>query len=155
MVLLVSARCSGGFKGSTMDEYINREVVCSLCNNQKEYCGKEKCPVYKAPAADVVSGEVHRRAVETIEKLRNFDAGKIFLQLSIKFRSGDGINIAADDNCKRAVLFVEFCFHVLQILIFLYFSKSDQKLIIVIGKGSELNIFAPLFDDHAGKFSCS
>lgn len=37
-----------------MKEYIEREAVCNLCNNKEEYCGKEKCPVYKAPAADVV-----------------------------------------------------------------------------------------------------
>ena len=35
-------------------EYINREEVCNLCDNKKEYCGKEKCPVYKAPTVDAV-----------------------------------------------------------------------------------------------------
>ena len=35
-------------------EYISREEVCRFCNNKKEYCGKEKCPVYKAPAVDAV-----------------------------------------------------------------------------------------------------
>ena len=35
-------------------EYINREEVCKLCDNKKEYCGKEKCPVYKAPTVDAV-----------------------------------------------------------------------------------------------------
>ena len=41
-------------------EYINREEVCKLCDNKKENCGKEKCPVYKAPtieARPVVRGE--------------------------------------------------------------------------------------------------
>lgn len=36
------------------EEYIKRETVCNLCNNKEECCGKEKCPVYKAPPADVV-----------------------------------------------------------------------------------------------------
>ena len=36
-----------------MAEYIEREAVCVKCNN-KEYCHKEKCPLYKVPAADVV-----------------------------------------------------------------------------------------------------
>lgn len=35
-------------------EYISREEVCRFCNNKKEYCGKEKCPVYKAPTVDAV-----------------------------------------------------------------------------------------------------
>ena len=37
-----------------MAEYIKREEVCKLCNNDKEYCGKQKCPVYKALATDAV-----------------------------------------------------------------------------------------------------
>ncbi len=33
--------------------YIKREQVCEMCNNDVNWCGKEKCPVYKAPTADV------------------------------------------------------------------------------------------------------
>lgn len=33
-------------------EYVEREAVCGKCNNE-EYCHKEKCPLYKVPAADV------------------------------------------------------------------------------------------------------
>lgn len=33
--------------------YIDREQICENCNN-KNYCEKEKCPVYKVSAADVV-----------------------------------------------------------------------------------------------------
>lgn len=36
-----------------MAEYIDREQVCENCNN-KNYCEKEKCPVYKVSTADVV-----------------------------------------------------------------------------------------------------
>jgi hypothetical protein len=34
--------------------YIEREKVCEICNNKGVDCGKEKCPVYKVPTADVV-----------------------------------------------------------------------------------------------------
>lgn len=34
--------------------YIDREKVCEICNNKGVDCGKEKCPVYKVPAANVV-----------------------------------------------------------------------------------------------------
>lgn len=34
--------------------YIEREQVCEICNNKGVDCGKEKCPVYKVPTADVV-----------------------------------------------------------------------------------------------------
>ena len=37
-----------------MAEYIEREAVCSDCNNQKICVDKSKCPVGRAPAADVV-----------------------------------------------------------------------------------------------------
>ena len=33
--------------------YINREQICETCNNDINWCGKEKCPVYKVPTADV------------------------------------------------------------------------------------------------------
>ena len=41
-------------------EHISREEVCRLCHNKKEHCGKEKCPVYKAPTVDAVE-VVHGR----------------------------------------------------------------------------------------------
>ena len=41
--------------------YIDREKVCEMCNNKGVDCGKEKCPVYKVPTADVVpKSEVER-----------------------------------------------------------------------------------------------
>lgn len=37
-----------------MDEYIDREDYCkNLCHCHNEYCDKESCPIWKAPAADV------------------------------------------------------------------------------------------------------
>lgn len=36
-----------------MAEFIKRKDICNLCNNQNEFCGKEKCPVYRAPKSDV------------------------------------------------------------------------------------------------------
>ena len=47
--------------GLTMAEYIDREEYCGKhcrCNN--EYCDKESCPIWKAPAADVAQ-VVHGR----------------------------------------------------------------------------------------------
>ena len=38
-----------------MVEYIDRENYCeNLCHSHNEYCDKESCPIWKAPAADVV-----------------------------------------------------------------------------------------------------
>lgn len=37
-----------------MPEYIDREDYCkNLCHCHNEYCNKESCPIWKAPAADV------------------------------------------------------------------------------------------------------
>lgn len=36
------------------DEYVSRYSVCKNCSNEVVDCGREKCPVYKAPTADVV-----------------------------------------------------------------------------------------------------
>lgn len=38
----------------TMAEYIEREEYCEKhCRCSNEYCDKESCPIWKAPAADV------------------------------------------------------------------------------------------------------
>lgn len=37
-----------------MAEYIDREEYCEkYCRCSNEYCDKESCPIWKAPAADV------------------------------------------------------------------------------------------------------
>lgn len=37
-----------------MTEYIDREEYCEKhCRCSNEYCDKESCPIWKAPAADV------------------------------------------------------------------------------------------------------
>ena len=37
-----------------MPEYIDREDYCkNLCHCHNEYCDKESCPIWRAPAADV------------------------------------------------------------------------------------------------------
>ena len=37
-----------------MAEYIDREEYCEKhCRCSNEYCDKESCPIWKAPAADV------------------------------------------------------------------------------------------------------
>ena len=38
-----------------MAEYLDREEYCEKhCRCSNEYCDKESCPIWKAPAADVV-----------------------------------------------------------------------------------------------------
>lgn len=47
-----------------MAEYIDREEYCEkYCRCSNEYCEKESCPIWKAPAADVAP-VVHGRWVE-------------------------------------------------------------------------------------------
>ena len=47
-----------------MPEYIDREDYCkNLCHCNNEYCDKESCPIWKAPAADVAP-VVHGRWIE-------------------------------------------------------------------------------------------
>lgn len=37
-----------------MSDYIDRENYCkTICRCDREYCDKEKCPIWNAPAADV------------------------------------------------------------------------------------------------------
>lgn len=52
-----------------MAEYIDREEYCEKhCRCSNEYCGKESCPIWKAPAADVVpvAEYIEREAVKSI-----------------------------------------------------------------------------------------
>ena len=47
-----------------MAEYIDREEYCEKhCRCSNEYCDKESCPIWKAPAADVAP-VVHGRKIE-------------------------------------------------------------------------------------------
>ena len=53
--------------GLTMAEYIDREEYCEKhCRCSNEYCSKESCPIWKAPAADVVPVDeyIKREAVK-------------------------------------------------------------------------------------------
>ena len=52
-----------------MDEYIDREEYCEKhCRCSNEYCDKESCPIWKAPAADVAP-VVHARWIYVEETL--------------------------------------------------------------------------------------
>lgn len=47
-----------------MAEYIDREEYCEKhCRCSNEYCDKESCPIWKAPAADVAP-VVHGQWIE-------------------------------------------------------------------------------------------
>ena len=74
-------------------EYINREEVCKLCDNQKEYCGKEKCPVYKAPATEAVP-VVRCKDCKWVEKGKDYEA------YCNHWKSGLYANVKADDFCS-------------------------------------------------------
>ena len=50
-----------------MAEYVDREEYCEKhCRCSNEYCSKESCPIWKAPAADVVPVDeyIKREAVK-------------------------------------------------------------------------------------------
>lgn len=50
-----------------MAEYIERENYCeNVCHCANEYCDKESCPIWKAPAADVAP-VMHGRWISWIE----------------------------------------------------------------------------------------
>lgn len=52
-----------------MAEYIDREEYCEKhCRCSNEYCDKESCPIWKAPAADVAP-VVHARWIYVEETL--------------------------------------------------------------------------------------
>lgn len=52
-------------EGMRMAEYIDREEYCEKhCRCSNEYCDKESCPIWKAPAADVAP-------IEALERLRD------------------------------------------------------------------------------------
>lgn len=57
-----------------MTEYIDREEYCEKhCRCSNEYCDKENCPIWKAPAADVAPvrhgrWETHYRSGTTVPK---------------------------------------------------------------------------------------
>lgn len=60
-----------------MPEYIDREDYCkNLCHCHNEYCNKESCPIWKAPAADVAP-VVHGRWIE-----KSAPARKIYFECS-------------------------------------------------------------------------
>lgn len=53
-----------------MAEYIDREEYCEKhCRCSNEYCDKESCPIWKAPAADVAP-VVHCRHCRSYNKPR-------------------------------------------------------------------------------------
>lgn len=57
-----------------MAEYIERENYCeNVCHCANEYCDKESCPIWKAPAADVAPvrhgrWETHYRSGTTVSQ---------------------------------------------------------------------------------------
>ncbi len=71
-----------------MAEYIDREDYCkNLCHCHNEYCDKESCPIWKAPAADVAP------VADEVEKLRKErDAAVADIQ---------GVMRNAADTCYR------------------------------------------------------
>ena len=58
------------------DEYVSRYSVCKNCSNEVVDCGREKCPVYKAPTADVVPKSEYDAVVSAVD-----NSTKEFLKL--------------------------------------------------------------------------
>ena len=80
-------------------EYINREEVCKLCDNKKEHCGKEKCPVYKAPTVDVVE-VVHGRWVKHPKPV--YMCGDLFYRYECSSCGRDRFVLCSDDRiCSK------------------------------------------------------
>lgn len=80
-----------------MAEYIDREEYCEKhCRCSNEYCDKESCPIWKAPAADVVP-VVRCEKCEYVRAKVNIHTGE---QVGVWCYLWDEINIGADDYCS-------------------------------------------------------
>lgn len=73
-----------------MAEYIDREDYCeNLCHSHNEYCDKESCPIWKAPAADVME-------VTRCKDCRHHSAAAGVCNLYLHFSVG----VSANDYCR-------------------------------------------------------
>lgn len=73
-----------------MAEYIDREDYCeNLCHSHNEYCDKESCPIWKAPAADVME-------VTRCKDCRHHSAAAGVCNLYLHFSVG----VTANDYCS-------------------------------------------------------
>ena len=94
-----------------MADYIDREEYCEKhCRCSNEYCDKESCPIWKAPAADV---EPVRRWIPVSEQLPEFipcSAGSAYSEAVNIWTTGkkvmvgvwDGIDWIAPFDCWEA-----------------------------------------------------
>lgn len=89
-----------------MAEYIDREEYCEKhCRCSNEYCGKESCPIWKAPAADVVP-VVHGRWMITEGRIENAvcsNCGRHFQPYYEAYRycPNCGCRMVGGDNTER------------------------------------------------------
>lgn len=85
-------------------EYIEREAVCSDCNNQKICVDKSKCPVGRAPAADVVEVVRCKDCKRCVPTKEGFVCGHALPTKSLEqyFQTGTDIMaiVKPDDFCS-------------------------------------------------------
>lgn len=73
-----------------MPEYIDRENYCeNLCHSHNEHCDKESCPLWAAPAADVME-------VTRCKDCRHHSAATGVCNLYLHFSVG----VSANDFCS-------------------------------------------------------
>lgn len=73
-----------------MPEYIDRENYCeNLCHSHNEHCDKESCPIWAAPAADVME-------VTRCKDCRHHSAAAGVCNLYLHFSVG----VSANDFCS-------------------------------------------------------
>lgn len=72
-----------------MAEYINREEYCeNYCRCSKEFCERQSCPIWKAPAADVEPVR-HRHWIEDHDYLKCPECGVMVKRDFTFFDIGD------------------------------------------------------------------
>ena len=70
------------------NDYVSRSEVCRRCHNTDIDCGKEKCPVNKAPTADVVPKSEVEKIFEEIETIIDNNTYKSYLPNSSLWSKG-------------------------------------------------------------------
>lgn len=89
-----------------MAEYIEREEYCEKhCRCSNEYCSKESCPIWKAPAADVVPvAEYIKR--ETVKGLININFSGLLAAIDL-IPAVDVVPVVRCKDCKHSYVTID------------------------------------------------
>lgn len=83
-----------------MAEYIDREEYCEkYCRCSNEYCDRQSCPIWKAPAADVAS-VVHGHWVEDLDDMERSRGKWKFMQGGSPMKVYIAGKITGNENYK-------------------------------------------------------